>query len=163
MSTQDDIKLAFQTYWREYGEGYDRFTFLDCVAATLCTEADAEQLMAHHRQALVHLGEVFAVNLQTCCPGCASPCVVQRLRGAAVWVAKDWIDPSDNLEREVDHCPDCGIELLDSDECGRIVDAGAVVCLCGHAAASHANAATECNACKCNTFQLDYESALVTP
>lgn len=164
MSTQDLVKQAFALYLKEYGEGYDRFTFVGCVAATLCDDRDAEQLIDTYQQAAAALRKAFPpLDLQTCCPNCASRWIIQRMRGAKVWVAKDWVDPSDGLEHELDHCPECGIELLDSDECNRRIDAESVRCLCGHAAASHANSATECNACSCNVFQLDYLTALVTP
>lgn len=58
---------------------------------------------------------------QTQCPGCADLAIVQRSRAPDlfVWVADGWRD-TDGLEVEIDFCPSCGAELLDSDEYGEL-------------------------------------------
>lgn len=58
---------------------------------------------------------------RTQCPKCADRSIVQRERGPELfaWVADGWRD-DDGLEVEIDHCPWCGVGLLDSDEYGEL-------------------------------------------
>ncbi len=61
------------------------------------------------------------VEPRTQCPKCADLAIVQRERApdVFVWVADGWRD-DDGLEVEIDFCPSCGVELLDSDEHGEL-------------------------------------------
>jgi hypothetical protein len=72
-----------------------------------------------HQQWLKGIG---AKSSATKCPACGDQSIVQRQRApdVFVWVALGWTDPSDGLEVEVDNCPFCGAELLDSDENGQL-------------------------------------------
>jgi len=59
---------------------------------------------------------------KTACPKCGDSSIVQRSRapGLFVWVLDGVRDADDGLELEIDFCPWCGTELLDSDECGQL-------------------------------------------
>jgi len=56
---QAHLEMLFHDYCKEYGEGYDRTTFLDFVVATLFEPGDVKILIAAYEQRLQDLRTHF--------------------------------------------------------------------------------------------------------